>query len=193
MMLAKIEKAVLDHLKTNWKDVSEFDLGKSFSNLRSYPAVAVTIENIGFQKEVKGVSTPGYILEPTVSVYVVFKALQPEFRREGIYPMVELAAALLAGRTLGLDIEPLEPAGQISELFSQEIAQQGCVAFRINVKTAFELAIQDDSEMTALLETFNTYHYREWESDTQEIELPNDSNSTIVETEDTNENTESNS
>lgn len=167
--MTKIEAAVVERLKSNWAKATEFDITKDFANIISYPSVAVTIEKIGFERAAKLMERGGYELRPTVSVYMVFKAVQPAPRREGIYPMVTAAALLLAGQTLGLDIDPLEPDGPIVEIINEALVKTGSVCFKMDMRTAFALEA-DGGEMERLLITANRYHYKMWESGEQEIE-----------------------
>ena len=171
-MIQEIEKAVLEHLKSKWPGVTEFDVGKGFANIVGFPTVSVTTERIGFEKTA-GLSSSYYLLTPVISVYTVFKGLQPADRRAGVYPMITAAAGLLVGRNLGLNIEPLEPAGQIVEIFHSDIAAAGLAAFRIDVKTSFELDMNDDGELTRLLVTANDFMYRDYKFETQTVNLHN--------------------
>lgn len=167
-MITKIEAAVIARLKSNWAKATEFDITKDFGNIISYPSIAVTTEKIGFEWVISS-----YELRPVISVYMVFKAVQPAPRREGIYPMVTAAAVLLAGRRLGLDIDPLKPSGPIIEIVNEALVRTGAVAFRMELETAFAIDT-DDGGMARLLSTANDYHYKMWESGTQLIEYDND-------------------
>jgi len=171
-MIETIETAVIDRLKVHFPKMVEFDITKDFANIISWPSIAVTTEKIGFESE-SGFMASSFKLNPVISIYMVVKSVQPTPRRTGIYPIVEAAAALLVGQTLGLDINPLEPDGPIVEIFHEALVKTGAVAFRMNLKSGFALDTSEDSEdMTRLLSTANEYHYREWESGTQLIEYP---------------------
>jgi len=175
-MMTRIEAAAIDRLKSNWPKAAEFDITKDFSNILSWPSVAVTIEKIGLERAVSNLMERGgaYEFRPVLSIYMVFKAVMPTPRREGIYPMVTAAAALLVGQTLGLDIEPLEPDGPILEIINEALVKTGAVCFKMDLKTAFALETDDGGELEKLLITANEYHYRMWESGTQIIEHENE-------------------
>jgi hypothetical protein len=174
-MMTKIVNAAAGRLKSNMKNVTEFDIAKDFANIISYPSIAVVIEKIGIESGAEMMSGNEYVLRPVLSVYMVFKAVQPGPRREGIYPLVAAAAALLVGQTLGLDIEPLEPDGPITEIVNEAIVKTGSAAFVMRLKSGFVLDTSEDGgEMERLLVTANEYGYRMWKSGTQVIEHVND-------------------
>ena len=147
-----IETAVLNRLKQKWAGVSEFDVGKDFESILKTPAVSVVVERIGFRRVIRS-----YELEPVITIYTVFKSLRPAERRAGVYPMVMGVIGLLVGRTLDLDIEPFEPAGPIVEVFHGTLKQNGLVAFKIEIKTTFDIDEFDEEEMIRLINTANTF------------------------------------
>jgi hypothetical protein len=174
-MIKKIEDAVVERLKSMWPKpgVAVFDVDKGFASTLNYPAICVTTERIGFEST-SGLSADYYTLEPIISIYAAFKSLKPDDRRAGAYILATLIPALLVGKKLGLDIEPLKPAGQIVEIFHETIGDGGLAAFKIELKTSFELAIEDDGELTKLLVTANDYLYRDYEFKTQVINHANE-------------------
>jgi hypothetical protein len=171
-MMTKLVAAVIDRLKSNWPKAAEFDINRDFANIISWPSLAVTVEKIGVERQAALMEqgAGSYEFRPVVSVYMVFKAVQPTPRREGVYPMVTAVAALLLGQTFGLEIAPLEPDGPIIEIVSAELVKTGAVCYKMDLKTAFAIDTGDGGEMERLLVTANDYHYKMWESGTQVIE-----------------------
>jgi len=171
MDLKTIEEAVIARLLSKWpKGTAEFDIGKGFENiLAKNQAISVTIERvlIGSPRTLDSL----YELQPVVSVYACFKSVQPDTRRSGVYPMVVATAALLVNKDLGLKIEPFVPHGPIMEIYDQTLNANKMAAFKIDVRTAFDLDITDEETLEKLLATANDYLYREDEGKTQVVEL----------------------
>jgi hypothetical protein len=172
-MINKIERAVIAHLQDAGKraglEITEFEVGKDLSSSIAKSALAgVTTEKIGFEYVISY-----YELQPVISVYVAVKGVQSKVRHEGIYPMI-VAAASLAGKNLGLNIEPFEPAAPMTEVFPPSADSLGLRVYRIDFKTAFEFVVPDDETLEKLLTTVNEYHYRDHELGMQVIYLPND-------------------
>jgi hypothetical protein len=167
-IIQQIETAVKERLKSKLPKVGEFDVGKDFSAMLSTPALSVTTEKIGVEKVLDY-----YELRPVVSVYAAVKGVQPTDRHMGVYPIVTYIVADLTGKILGLDIEPLEPAGPMVEVFHPAAIAQGLRLYKVDFQTAFELNINDDETLERLLVTVNDYIHREYEFETQEITLPN--------------------
>jgi hypothetical protein len=75
-MIQDIEAAAVNCLKGNWPQAAEFDITKSFENIIRWPSIAVTTERIGFERVIDS-----WELQPVISVYMAFKAVQPTPRR----------------------------------------------------------------------------------------------------------------
>lgn len=169
-LINKIEKAVLDHLEAVFKKaqvkVNGFDVGKSLSSAIALPAIAVTTERIGFEWTVSY-----YELRPVISVYIVVKGVQPTIRHDSAYPLTLAVAAALVRKDFSLDIEPLEPAGPMTEVFTADGAALGFRVYKIDFKTAFELPVNGDETLEKLLMTVNEYTYRDESLGVQKISL----------------------
>ncbi|MCL2219328.1 MAG: hypothetical protein FWC23_05370 [Chitinispirillia bacterium] len=176
-LINKIEKVMLDHLETVFKKakvpVSAFDVGKGLSNTVAPPAIAVTTERIGFEWIVSY-----YELQPVISVYIVVKGVQPKARHDSAYPLTLAVAAALVREDFNLDIEPLEPAGPMTEVFTADGPALGFRLYKIDFKTAFKLDLSDDETLEKLLMTVNEYTYRGENLGKQEIALGGEAMST---------------
>jgi hypothetical protein len=158
-MLADIEKSILNLLNSKWASagagsISEFNINLDFSDIIGTPAVSIAIESIGSHSPVDGVIT----LEPVVSIYQVYKDVgNLERRRSGVYAIIGSVVRMLSFSTLGLDIEPLEPAGS-KEIFHEKLKDLSCVCFKSDFKTSYdEQSLDDSGEIDLLSESLRYY------------------------------------
>jgi len=174
MDLAALENAVIARLMPKWpKGTVEFDVGKGFESVLANQAISVTTEKIMFGES--GLQDFAYELQPVVSVYMLFKSVQPATRRSGIYPIVVATAALLVGSDLGLDIKPFAAQGPIVEIFHSALAANKMAAFRLDLLTSVTPDAGDEETLEKLIMTANDYLYRENEfEETQIINLPHE-------------------
>jgi hypothetical protein len=163
--LQAIEEAVLAFLQAHWPSgagetkVAVFDIAKDFEDILATPALSVAIERVGWRKMV-GLDS-GYELAPETSIYLVNKNVGgPKGRRQGVYPMVLGAAGILVGQELGLDIDPLMPVGAIEEIFHDNLKKIGCCAFKVGLRTSFDISMSDFGAAGSQLLTSGVEYYR---------------------------------
>jgi hypothetical protein len=177
--ISAIEEAILARLRSRWAAcgasdrIEEFAIGIDFDDILGTPAVAVTTERIAVERVVDGV----FSLSPVINIYVAFKDPgKPDKRRSGIYPIVLGTLGILAGQKCGLDIDALEP-GEISEVFHDSLKRKGCVAFRLQFSTSFDIEMDGDGEELVALMAIGVQYMRQDPSQEtpdaeDEIEIP---------------------
>lgn len=159
-MISNIERNALDWLQQRWpvdineKRIAQFDIGKDFSDINQFPAVAAATESIGMRRNPDG----SISFAPVISLYLVFKNVaRPDQRRAGIYPIITGVVSLLSGRTLGLEIEPLLPL-PAKEIYHNQLKEIGGIGYLLQFKTDFDIDKIDEQQAIDLLSIAIKYY-----------------------------------
>lgn len=159
-MLGEIETGIISRLRDLWpehgggKNISQFDIGKDFSDINSFPAISAAIESIQPRRN----ADRSINLSPTVSLYLVFKSVaRPDQRRAGMYPIVLGVIGLLSGSRLDLDIEPLLPVSA-DEIYHEQLKKTGSIGYRLRFKTDFDCELIDTGDAVNLISLGLTYY-----------------------------------
>jgi hypothetical protein len=145
--ISDIENGIIALLQERWsaagitERVEEFNVGLDFEDIAGTPAVSLATERIGVERITDG----NFKISPIVSLYIVFKNVaDPAARRAGIYPLALGSMAILANQKLGLDIDPLQPAGDMVEIFHAALKARGLIGFKLILETSFDIEMVGD-------------------------------------------------
>lgn len=152
-MIDEIETGIVSYLQQQWPEnggdtaLTEFDINLDFEDIVKYPSVSVATERMQVRE-----STPGtFKMRPTISLYSVYKDVgRANIRRLAIYPMVVASMRMLAGQTLGLDIDELIPTS-IDEVHHEKLKDMGAICFQTQFITGFTTESIDPQDAVTLL------------------------------------------
>lgn len=159
-MLGEIETGIIARLRELWPEhgdggnISQFDIGKDFSDINSFPSISAAIESIQPRRN----ADRSINLAPTISLYLVFKSVaRTNLRRAGMYPIVMGVIGLLSGNRLDLNIEPLLPVSA-DEIYHDQLKKIGAIGYRLRFKTDFDCELIDPAAAVDLISLGLTYY-----------------------------------
>jgi hypothetical protein len=90
----------------------------------------------------------------------------PEKRRQAIYPFILGIAQVLFGQTLGLEINPLEPVGNITEIYHEVLKDRGLIGYKMVFETSYNIDMDSPDESGVRLLTIAADFMRQDPTDT---------------------------
>lgn len=137
---ADIETAVTNRLREKGLAAAEVDLD-TILMAKSNPSFCCRITS--FAAEKLTIETRKII--PVVSVFVCIKNLKSDKdRRQAFSSVINAIVSVLSLQTLGIAITPLFIL-RGTELVEQDLADSGIVVWRLDFKTSFHLAMDEES------------------------------------------------
>ncbi len=162
-MIAKIELAVLDRLKSKGLAAREFRLGDG-KTFHGTPSVYCYVENCKFEKHGQS-----YLAVPNIYLTVLLKNLraQPTLaekeKHDFMSAFITAVLAALAGQTLGIvdgngkpDIKPLRPLSW-SNITTEADLRNGEIVSQFIFETGFYVDVVDDEMSTDLTKIAMSY------------------------------------
>lgn len=144
-MLADIEKNIIARLKAKGLQAA-FGITRDALGGLVTPAVYCAIEEASFKK------TTQVVFKQNIKVFltVIFDNIRAvEDRRKGIYLIIEGVIAHLMLQSVGLEIDPLMPAG-FRNITSEDDMDLGRILFQIEFHSGYEIRkSQTDEEAAA--------------------------------------------
>lgn len=164
MIMIQLSDAIINSLKTNGLEVSEFtmkDLIDKKVNL-TRPAVNIDIA----QAQAKKITLTTYKYVCTVSLVIVFQYLKDDVpgshkRKEGTWKILEAVADYLTLQDFNLPLEnKLIPMG-FKNITTYDLAISGYSMYQMTFWTSYNVSLKDDTEFENDLKSIVASYYIE--------------------------------